>query len=316
MAENIIREPLSFTSADGETTIHGYIWRDQENSAPKGIVQIAHGMAEHIERYDGFANLLVEHGYVVCGHNHLGHGSSVSSKDKWGCLPAKEGKAILIADVNRVRQLVAPQFPEGTPYFLFGHSLGSYIARAYITRHGEGLAGAIICGTGHVAPATSNAGNKIASIICSIKGKDYRSKFLDNMGVGAYAKAIEDKQTDLDWLSFNADNVKTYIADEACGFMFSAGGYATVTSLTAEVCTPASAARIPRKLPLLYIAGDHDPVGSNGEGVKAAAKLATDAGVEDVNVIIYEHMRHEILNETDAGRVHADVLSWLDAHLS
>lgn len=314
MPDAITREPLSFLSSDQKTQIHGFMWSDAENANPRGIVLIAHGMEEHIERYDSFARFLAEHGYIVFGHSHLGHGDSVESREQWGCLPAKEGARILVEDVHRLRSLAMARTSSDLPVFLFGHSLGSFVSRSYITRYGEGLSGAILCGTGHVKPTLSKTGNKLARLIAKIRGEDYCSKLLDDMGVGSYNKSIKNPRTKLDWLSYSEENIDRYIADDACGFMFSAGGYATVTALTGEVCTSQSAEKIPHELPLLFISGIEDPVGDMGEGVKTSAELAKKAGVADVELKLYQKMRHEILNEEDAQEVFDDVLAWLNAH--
>ena len=313
--DEVRREDIEFASSDGSSTIRGYIWwpKGDPTTPPAGVVQITHGMAEHIGRYDDFARFLARNGYVVAGHDQVGHGMS-SPRERWGCIPAANGKAIMVEDVNRLRELVSGRVGKDVPYFVFGHSLGSFITRSYIARHGAGLSGAVICGTGFVAPSTSAGGNFAARMLARMKGEDYKSKFLDNLGVGAYAKAIKGAKTQLDWLSYDEGNIERYMADDRCGFMFSAGGYATVTALTKEVCTKECAARVPAKLPLLFIAGDGDPVGSMGAGVRASEKLAKDAGSLDVTCIIYEHMRHEILNESDHQRVYDDVLRWVNAH--
>lgn len=314
MTTNITREPVSFMSGDAKTRIHGFIWRDEACSTPRGVLQIVHGMAEHIERYDEFARFLASHGFIVAGYSHLGHGQSVSSEELWGCLPARGGADILIQDVHRMRSLVTARTSSSLPYFLFGHSMGSFVTRAYITRYARGLAGAIICGTGHIPAATSRAGNIVARAIAKLKGESHRSKLLDSLGAGGYNKSIENPRTELDWLSHDEGNVDAYIADERCGFMFSAGGYATLTSLTGEVCTPESARNIPHSLPLLFIAGADDPVGSMGKGVIQTVEMMQAAGVDDVEVKIYDGMRHEILNEANSVLVFDDVLVWLDAH--
>lgn len=308
----IIREPISFASADRASQIKGWLWLPE--GTPKGIVQLTHGMAEHIGRYDEFARFLAGSGFAVCGHDQVGHGAS-APLSKHGCLPAANGADVLISDVDTLRHLMQTRAGIGTPYFLFGHSLGSFIVRSYISRHGTGLAGAIICGTGHVPPATSKAGNTICHLICRLKGEDAVSGLLSSMGVGAYAKAIKDAAGPLDWLSYNRKNIERYEADPLCGFPFSAGGYATVTALTAEVCAPACFERIPHDLPLLFIAGDGDPVGNSGEGVRTAFQMARDAGSVDAYCIIYEHMRHEILNEDERGRVMEDIDTWLEEHV-
>ena len=314
MTTTITREPVSFMSEDAKTRIHGFIWRNENCSSPRGIVQIVHGMAEHIERYDDFARFLANHGFVVAGCSHLGHGLSVTSEELWGCLPVRNGADILIEDVHRLRTLVTARISSSLPYFLFGHSMGSFVTRAYITRHARGLAGAIICGTGHIPVATSRAGNLAARLVAKLRGETYRSKLLDSLGAGGYNKSVDNPRTELDWLSHNEDNVDAYRADKRCGFMFSAGGYATITSLTGEVCAPESTRKIPRDLPLLFIAGADDPVGSMGEGVVQAVEMARAAGIDDVEVRIYEGMRHEILNETNNGLVYDDVLAWLGLH--
>lgn len=310
----ITREPVRFTSGDGETVIHAYIWRDTRVSVPKGIVQIVHGMAEHIARYDDFARFLASRGYIVCGHDQLGHGSS-SAPENWGVLPAKTGKDILLCDIATLGSMVAGSAGRDLPCFLFGHSMGSYLVRAYLTRHGGNLAGVILSGTGHVSPAVSHAGHALACGICAKNGDATKSQLLHNMGVGAYAKQVKDAKTDCDWLSYDEENVRSYRSDERCGFMFSAGGYAMLTSLTGEVCSPKSARRIPRTLPLLFVSGVEDPVGDNGKGVKKAYEMARAAGVQDLQLKLYANMRHEILNETEHETVYEDIAIWLDEHV-
>lgn len=316
----VTREDVTFPSADGTSTIHARIWWPRGLSereglpAPRAVVQLVHGMSEHVRRYDEFARFLCGHGYVVCGDDHIGHGRS-ADVSRHGCLPAKGGADALVEDEDAMRRLVAARVAAGTPHVMFGHSMGSYITRVYLGRHGTGLAAAVICGTGTVPVATSCAGNLLARGIASVRGEDHKSRLLDAMGAGAFSKAAPGP-TGLEWLSHNEDNVAAYVADPECGAMFSAGGYATLTALTREACSVACASRIPHGLPLLYIAGDGDPVGNMGAGVRAAAKLAQDAGVTDVTCVIYEGMRHEILNERNRKAVFADVLSWLDGHLA
>ena len=305
--------PVRFTSQDGHTQIHAHIWQDASGRRPKAIVQIVHGMAEHIGRYDDFARFLVNRGYAVCGHDQLGHGASSRPED-WGVIPADEGKDILIGDIRTMGELAAEQLGRDLGRFLFGHSMGSYLARACITRFGTGLQGAVLSGTGHVPPVVSRAGHALAKFVCAKDGQRAKSAFLDSLVMGQYSKQVKDAKTESDWLSRNEDNVRRYRADERCGFMFSAGGFAMLTGLTAEVCSAASARRIPKTLPLLYVAGAEDPVGSCGKGVRTASEQARTAGVADVTVKIYPHMRHEILNETGHGAVYEDIAAWLDGH--
>jgi alpha-beta hydrolase superfamily lysophospholipase len=147
------------------------------------------------------------------------------------------------------------------------------------------------------------------------RGETYRSKFIDNMGAGAYGKQIENARTNLDWLSTDEAVVDAYIADELCGFMFTVGGYATLLDLTAEVVTPACAASVPKDLPIFLVAGDGDPVGEMGKGVRAAAQLLRDAGVQVVDEKIYPGMRHEIHNEIGRDQVYDDLATWIESHI-
>lgn len=314
--QGINREELRFPSADGRSTIRALVWWPElaAGTRARGVVQVIHGMAEHVERYDALARLFASRGFVVCGDDHAGHGASCDP-DGYGCLPARGGAEALVADEHTLRRLVTERMGSDAPYLLLGHSLGSYIARVYLAEHGEGLAGVILSGTGTLPVAVSWAGHALARLICAVRGEKYRSKLLDGMGVGGYARAVPGP-TGCEWLSHNEKNVATYVADPRCGFMFSAGGYAAVTKLTARACSLAWARRAPHDVPLLFVSGAEDPVGDNGRGVRAAAELARRAGQRHVDMRIYEGMRHEIFNEDDGGRVMADVLSWVEERLS
>lgn len=305
-------ETIAFASADGRSTIDARLWMPS-NGQPVAIVQLVHGMAEHVDRYADFARFLTEAGFGVCAENHIGHGASAPSVEELGHMPP-EGKGILIADVHTLRTSMQASY-EGVPYFLFGHSMGSFITRAYLARHGAGLAGAVICGTGNQPLALSKAGHALAMMLCRLKGADYRSPLLDSMGAGGFGKAIENPRTPLDWISTDPAVVDAYLADEMCGQMFSVGAYATLTSLTGEVVTLECARKVPPALPLLFVAGAQDPVGDCGKGVRAAADLARRAGSQDVRLTLYEGMRHEILNEPGKARVYEDVLAWLKEQL-
>ncbi len=318
-AERIVREEAEYPSSDGKTQIRALVWQlpEVEPGAvpPRGIFQIVHGMAEHIARYDEFACYLARRGFVVCGEDHVGHGRSVAAADDLGHIPLKGGKDILIADVHELRCLVGARYAPQTPYFLFGHSMGSFIVRAYLARHAVGLAGAVICGTGQQPRALSAAGNALARLIARVKGERHRSALIDRMGAGAFGKRIEDARTPFDWLSVDPAVVDAFLDDPLCGAMFTVGGYAALTDLTGEVASPSCAARVPRDLPLLFIAGAEDPVGDGGRSVRAAASLMRRAGASCVEEIIYEGMRHEIVNEPGRAQVFADVARWLDERL-
>ncbi len=311
-SEYPVRQESSTLSADGKSWLRVLVWLPDPVYPRRGAVQLVHGMAEHIERYDSFARFLAGLGYVVFGHDHIGHGKSVSEPDELGHMPLYGGKEVLLEDVLRVRKnaLELAREREGLPLFLFGHSMGSFVVRASISRNPEGLAGAVLSGTGNQARALSLAGRTLAHILGAVRGAEHRSRLLDSMAIGAFSSAIKDARTESDWISTDPAVVDAYIADPLSGQAFSVGGYATLTDLTQEVVTKKSAAAVPHGLPLLFIAGAEDPVGECGRAVEAAAQLYRSQGVEDVRVVIYPHMRHEILNEPQRSAVYADVEQW------
>lgn len=314
--------PIDFASHDGKTRINAKLWTSAEfgsadksgTEQPKAVIQIVHGMAEYIDRYDDFARYLVSQGFVVCAEDHIGHGKSAAGPHEYGHMPAHGGKDILLRDVHSLYRIVSELFP-GVPYVLYGHSMGSFIARSYIARYGDELAACVLSGTGNVPAPLSKLGRTLARILAAVRGETYRSKLIDGMGAGAYGKQIENARTDLDWLSTDPAVVDAYIADEQCGFMFTVGGYATLLDLTAEVVTPVCAERVPKRLPVLLVAGDGDPVGDMGKGVHAAAALLRGVGVRRVDEKIYPGMRHEIHNEVGHERVYDDVARWVESVL-
>ncbi len=323
MSGKLFTVPFSYVSHDGKSRVNAKLWTSDEFGSPeqpgpetpKAVIQIVHGMAEYIDRYDDLAAYLVNRGFVVCAEDHIGHGKTAAGPHEFGHMPVKGGKDILLADVHALRCKVAECFPS-VPYVLYGHSMGSFIARCYIARYGEGLAACVLSGTGNVAEGLSKLGRTLARGIAAVRGETYRSKLIDGMGAGAYGKQIEGARTELDWLSTDDAVVDAYIADPLCGFMFTVGGYSTLLDLTAECVTPACAAKVPKELPLLLVAGDGDPVGDMGKGVQAAAQLYRDAGVDSVECKLYEGMRHEIHNEIGHEGVYDDVASWIESKIA
>jgi alpha-beta hydrolase superfamily lysophospholipase len=184
--------------------------------------------------------------------------------------------------------------------------------RSYLPLFGEGLSGAVICGTAQETPAVAQAGNVLARSLAKKKGEGYRSKLLFNLADGAYNKSIKHPKTPFDWLARNEAVPQAYMADDLCGFMFGAGAYAALTELAFRAAARETLKKTPRHLPLFYIAGEEDPVGGCGKGVRAAAQAMMKAGSDDVSLKLYPGMRHEILNEVGNDLVYRDVLSWIN----
>ena len=316
MPESVERQTLGFSSKDGKSQIKGLMWQlsGTTASSPRGVVQIVHGMAEHVGRYDEFARYLAQRGFVVCGHDHVGHGKSVSCAEDRGHMPAEGGADILIEDVAAMRSLMGSRFARNVPYFIFGHSMGSFVVRSYLTKYGAGLSGAIICGTGNKPGVVARFGRRVALMIAGRKGERFVSPLLHSLADGAYSKAVRNARTPLDWLSCDEANVDAYIADDMCGCPFTAGAYATLFDLVERASRLDLAMGVPKDLPMFYIAGAEDPVGDSGDGVRDAIEVMRAAGVADIKIKLYDGMRHEILNEGDRAQVFEDVLSWLEGH--
>jgi alpha-beta hydrolase superfamily lysophospholipase len=338
---------LSYPSYDGISQIRALLWEPDNGAAfasasadnfpsasasapasppatnPRCILQILHGMAEHIERYRAFASYCTAHGIVVCGHDHIGHGKSVARKEQWGHMPYN-GQEILVEDAHRLRHLIQERYqqapaPNGAqaapPYVLFGHSMGSFVLRAYLSRHAEGLAAAILCGTGQQPAVLSALGKFLARLLGTFKGIEYHSPLLINLTVGGYHKQIANARTTLDWLSTDESVVAAYSAAENCGFPFGTGANYSLISLTHTAGKRKTITAAPVSLPLLFIAGTEDPVGEKGTAVKRAVQLFKDTGHQDVTLTLYEGMRHELLNEHGKERVYDDIKSWIEARL-
>lgn len=276
----------------------------------KGIVQICHGMAEHLERYEEFIDFLTSSGYVVFIHDHLGHGKSVKNDDELGYFGEKDGYKTLVNDVKLVTDLAKDKYPE-LPVFLFGHSMGSFIARYYTQLYSAGIKGAVFCGTAGPNPG-AKVGVMLANMIIKQKGSHYRSKLIDKIAFGSYNKKCRPQRTPFDWLTKDNAIVDKYIDDKYCGFLFTAAGYRDLFNLLITVNRPEWFTSFNNDFPVFLIAGEDDPVGSYGAGVKKVYDSLVSAGHNNVGMKLYPGDRHEILNETDKKNVFADVLMWLE----
>ncbi len=310
-----MRETFHFTSADGRTRISAGRWAPE--GEPRFILQIAHGMVEFIDRYNDFAEFLAGHGVLVVGHDHLGHGDSVTSKDEWGYMGDRNPSGILVEDMHALRVLTQKQHP-GLPYFMLGHSMGSYLLRKYLALHGAGLAGAVVMGTGDVPGALAGFGAGLCSLIGKTRGWHTRSPLLAKlaMGGGAYRKFdATGKEPERSWLTRDTEIVRRYYAEPRCTFTFTASGYRGLMEAVGFAGKPANIARIPHGLPVLLISGEQDPVGDLGEGVKRVDAKMRAAGLTDVTLKLWPDCRHEVLNELNRAEVYAFILDWLESRL-
>lgn len=302
----------TFASTNGRTKIR--VRRCDPDRPAVGVVQIAHGVAEHIERYEGFMRFLAENGYVAVGSDHLGHGASITDESELGWFAENDGWDLIVSDMHRVHDTVFAGDP-GVPYFLFGHSMGSFAARTYLIKYPAELDGAIICGTGQQSASLVSTGKATASLICRLRGTKYRSKLLAGMAFGSYNKAFEPKRTNSDWLSRDEAVVDKYEADPLCGYIPTAGLFRDMMGGIEFISKEENLEKMRKDLPVLFISGEMDPVGDNGKGPERACAAFKKAGMKDVSIKLYPDCRHELLNELNKEEVMADVLAWLNARL-
>lgn len=305
----IIRKEAYFNSSTGVNKIRTLIWQD-DVLTPIGVFQIAHGMAEHIERYDEFACFLASNGFVVCGNDHLGHGKSVNSIADLGFFAEKDGDKRMVDDMHILTKIMKKKFPE-LPYFLFGHSMGSFCARVYAAHFGEELSGAIFCGTGELPSIASTFRMPIVKLAEKL-GPHTEVNFLGDVFNMLCNLMVPDSDAPTSWLSKNRENQEKFTEDRLCGFSLKLGGYRDLFNLAVEACTSDWAYKVPQNLPIMVISGAKDPVGFNGKGV---ISVADNLALADKNptVILYPGDRHEILNEDDREIVFGDILAWLNS---
>ena len=292
----------------GGGRIHACRWIPE--GGVKAVVQIVHGIAEHVERYQDFAEFLCGRGILVVAEDHMGHGGSICDATPRGCF--RGGWKAAIKDTYRLLKNTMDAYP-GVPYILFGHSMGSFMARSILARHpGSGISGAIICGTAWMPEAVVQAGRALSAGICATKGEDYPSPLLQKMMFGGYTKKIEHPRTPSDWLSRDGKIVDAYEADPLCGFIPSAGLVKAMMDGILYIQDEKNLDQMDKGLPCFFIAGGDDPVGSYGAGVRKAAEEFRKHGMMRVEEKLYPLCRHEILNEINRQDVYEDISGWIE----
>ena len=303
---------IYYPSSDGQNNIHACIW--QPEGKIKGIVQIIHGMAEYAERYSPFAEFLTQNGYLVCAEDHLGHGKSVKSEEDLGYFCDSKDIETVISDIREL-QLLIQEKTGNIPYFILGHSMGSFFCRTYISMFGTDVSGAIIMGSGFKGKPLLNTALFMVSLNALFKGWRNRSKFINNLAFGGYNKKIKPVKCENDWLSVNPENVEKYQADPLCGVKFTNNGYKILFSVIKKACSSKTVKSTPKTLPVLLVAGEDDPVGDYGKGVLKTHEKFKAAGLKDLSVKLYANSRHEILNDYCKDEVYKDILGFINLHI-
>ncbi len=288
---------------DGQP-IQVYIW---EHPTPLGWIHIHHGMAEHGGRYNEFARKMVAEGYSVVAHDHRGHGPI--NRPQQGHFGDLNGWNKVLQDITTVRTEICGEM---RPYYIFGHSMGSFIVQSYLTRHILDVDGLILSGSNLQPPLLSKAARWVTKLERLRVGKHRPSKLIQALSFGAFNKRFKPNRTDFDWLSNDPSQVDAYVADEDCGFPITTESWFQLFSALSDLYSPDQLIKIPKNLPILIVSGDQDPVGQFGNGVKKLSAAYQETGHTDVTLQLYAGKRHELLNELNKEEVAHDISIWLN----
>ena len=300
---------ITYPSRDGKHTIYAEIYTPRIRSA-KGIIQLAHGMIDHVGRYAELADYLTGEGYIFAGNHHLGHGRSAGRDDDFGIFAEDGGIDCVIGDMHTMNKYLRETFPT-LPLIVMGHSMGSFITRLYIEKHPHSMQGAIIHGTGGPNPLV-NMGIAVSSVVKSLRGPRYRSKLIKKLAFGSYNSKFPKSEGNDAWLTRDTAAVAGRSEDRYTGFTFTVSGYTDLFKMLRDSNSKSWFKEYPKELPTLIVSGGMDPVGNYGAGPDYVYKTLLIEGCKSVELKIYEGARHELFNETNRAEVFSDLVRWLD----
>ena len=301
-----------FNSSTGKNKIHARMC--VPDAEPRAIVQIIHGIAEYIDRYDEFMSFLADNGIIAVGTDHLGHGKSIENEEQTGFFAYENGWDYAVRDEEVLRLAMHENYPE-LPIIVFGHSMGSFMARTLLIRYPDAFNAAIISGTGNQGSALVNGGLFMGNLVTGLKGAHHYSKFLNNLAFGSYNKIYENPKTEYDWLSRDEANVQKYIDDPLCGFIPTCSLFRDMMTGVKFITNKKNLTTMNKDMPVYFMSGDMDPVGECGKGVQKAYNNFLEAGMKDVSIKLYPGGRHEMLNEINKDEVYSDILTWLGSKI-
>ncbi|MBM4359787.1 MAG: lysophospholipase [Deltaproteobacteria bacterium] len=305
-------KPFEMTAADG-LVIHAYRW--EPATAPRAIVQIAHGMAEHALRYAEVAEFLASKGYLVFANDHRGHGKSVRPGEEPGHMADDDAWAKAVEDLHRLNRRVAADHP-GLPTVALGHSMGSFLMQNLAFLHPEDMAAVVLVASNGKPQPIAQAGRLVARAERLRLGKRGRSKLLNKLSFEDLNAKFRPNRTEFDWISRDVEAVDDYVADPLCGFMVTVQTWVDMLDALPTLTLPENLARLPKDRPVYCIAGDQDPVGLMGKGVERLVASYRAAGLRRVELRLYPGGRHEILKETNKAEVMAELATWLERALA
>lgn len=311
---DVIQREMSFDSSQGEERIFVRIVEPAGKQDVKGVLQIVHGMAEHSLLYMEFARYMAENGYVVVANDHLGHGKSVSSGGAYGYFGPK-GMESVLADLHKLYEIVHREY-EDVPYFMMGHSMGSFLCREYTARYGADLSAAVYMGTcGPQNPAVLKSELLLAEHFVKKLGPRAHHPLFAKLSTEKFNQSFAPNRTSADWISRDENEVDRYVADPLCGFDFTVSAYRDLIRLQKSICSDSWLEKVPKSLPLLLISGGKDPLGGNGQGIRKLKQRLERTG-HTVRMILYPDARHALITETNRSEVFQDIKEFLDLYLA
>lgn len=302
------KEEFYYDSYSNTNKIHAVKWVPL--GTPLCIVQIVHGMAECVERYEEFATFLTDRNIMVVGADHLGHGLSKGDNPS-GYFCERQPDKELVYNVRILENIMRKEYPD-IPYILFGHSMGSFITRNFIHTYSSEIDGAILSGTGMLPKPLLIAMKILVNVLILAKGSRYKSAFADKIAFGSYQDRIENPQTKCDWLSTDAEMVKKYLEDSRCGFKFTLNGFKGLVGLMSGLYDSKKIKAIDKNFPIHFIYGDQDPVGDYGKSAYKSCRIYVDAGMKRATYKVYPGKRHELLHEDIREDVMEDIYAWIN----
>ena len=301
--ENLFR----FPSSDGKHTVTGYRF---PLANPRAVVQISHGMVEHVGRYTELISRLCDAGIAVFANDHLGHGRTALETGEFGVFGAYGAREFVVRDLHTVTGFAKKEYPD-LPLFLLGHSMGSFLCRMYAARWGDELDGLIVLGTGGPNPMLPLA-KIIAGTSSLLLGPRHPGKVINKLTFGSYNSRYEKGAPPDAWITRDRE-IRDRFKDDPMGhFTFSAGAFRELFAMIGEVSRKSWAKKLPKDLPIFLASGDMDPVGGWGKGVTKVAKMLEDAGLEKMTFRLYPGFRHELHNEIGRDEFYRDLSAWLE----
>ena len=301
---------FTFPSSNGTDTIAATMWIPK--GKVRGILQIVHGMQEYMANYDRFARAVCERGFCVAGFDSIGHGNTAPS-GRLGCYNDCDSSEFLVLDIRRMYEIVRKKYRKA-PFFIYGHSFGSFQTRLYISRYRD-VSGAIIAGTGEFSAHPMAQYLKILKVKIKNEGGDVRSELVQNIVFGKLVWKFLPMKNRCEWVTRDEGKIREYDEDEKSNFLFSLNGYYTLLSSVMKSDTDAAYENVPKEMPLFIISGSEDGVGDYGKGTKKVYDRFIESGHTKAEMKIFEGARHNLLHETNYEEVHGEIIGWLERNL-